>query len=365
MHHSLVSPNHALRFILARAVKMLSVVLLLPLSALGQAQFTYTNNYGIWDCTTNNGATAITGYSGSGGDVTIPDRIPASTNDLPVTDIENSAFDWCAGVTSVTICANVTSIGDSAFANCPAFLWDPLLQYGYTTTNGATTLMRYKGPGGAVSIPSAINGLPVTSLGNDVFYSCSSITSVTIPNSVTNIGNNAFDGCGSLTGIAIPDNVSSIGSAAFRGCTNLTSITFPTNVTSIGDLAFEGCSSLAGLYFTCNAPSVGDNVFFYDSPTVYYLPGTTGWGPWFGGVRTVLWTPEAQTGGAGFGVRSNQFGFDINWARGMSVAVDACTNLANSSWIPLATNILTDSAVHFGDPQWTNYPSRFYRLRWP
>ena len=49
-------------------------------------------------------------------------------------------------------------------------------------------------------------------------------------------------------------------------------------------------------------------------------------------------------------MRSNQFGFDINWARGMSVAVDACTNLANSSWIPLATNILTDSAVRFRRP---------------
>jgi regulation of enolase protein 1 (concanavalin A-like superfamily) len=68
---------------------------------------------------------------------------------------------------------------------------------------------------------------------------------------------------------------------------------------------------------------------------------------------------------ADFGLRTNQFGFIINAANGMTVAVDACTNLANPSWMPLATNTLTGSSLYFSDPQWTNYPSRFYRLRWP
>jgi len=60
-------------------------------------------------------------------------------------------------------------------------------QFTFTTNNGALTLTGYDGPGGAVSIPAAINGLPVTSIGNRAFSFCTRLTSVTIPNSVTNI----------------------------------------------------------------------------------------------------------------------------------------------------------------------------------
>jgi hypothetical protein len=64
-------------------------------------------------------------------------------------------------------------------------------------------------------------------------------------------------------------------------------------------------------------------------------------------------------------VRTNQFGFNINWANGMTVVVEASTNLANPAWSPLATNTLTSGSAHFSDPKWTNYPARFYRLRSP
>lgn len=66
-----------------------------------------------------------------------------------------------------------------------------------------------------------------------------------------------------------------------------------------------------------------------------------------------------------FGVRTNQFGFNIGWASGMDVAVDACTDLANPIWTPLQTNTLTADTLYFSDAEWTNYPARFYRLRWP
>jgi hypothetical protein len=99
----------------------------------------------------------------------------------------------------------------------------------------------------------------------------------------------------------------------------------------------------------------------------YYLPGTTGWDDvsTISYLPVVLWTPQVQTSDASFGVRANQFGFNITWSSGMTVAVDACTNLANPTWTPIITNTLTSSSIYFSDPQWTNYPSRFYRLRWP
>ena len=92
-----------------------------------------------------------------------------------------------------------------------------------------------------VDIPSTVTigskTYSVTSIGN-AFYDCSSLTSVTIPNSVTSIGQDAFSGCTSLTSITIPNSVTSIGHYAFSGCTSLTSITIPNSVTSIGAYAF-------------------------------------------------------------------------------------------------------------------------------
>jgi hypothetical protein len=72
-----------------------------------------------------------------------------------------------------------------------------------------------------------------------------------------------------------------------------------------------------------------------------------------------------QTRHASFGVRTNRFGFTLNGASNLVVVVEACTNLANPSWSRVETNTLTGGSSYFSDPQWTNYPGRFYRLRMP
>jgi hypothetical protein len=69
--------------------------------------------------------------------------------------------------------------------------------------------------------------------------------------------------------------------------------------------------------------------------------------------------------GPGFGVQTNQFGFNIFWATNIPVVVEACTNLASPVWQPVATNTLDGGSSYFSDPQWKNYPARFYRLRSP
>jgi hypothetical protein len=230
------------------------LLLLLTLPAVVQAQFQFV---------TNNGTIKITKYTG-GGAVTIPDTITG----LPVTSIGTSAFYNCANLTSVTIPNSVTSIGALAFSWCTSL------------TN--------------VTIPNS-----VTTIGRLAFEHCTSLTNVTIPNSVTTIGFEAFVFCTSLTNVTIPNSVTNIGDAAFYMCFSLTSVTIPNNVTNIGDWAFSGCTNLIGVYFLGNAPSLGGSYVFSgdNNTTVYYLPGTTGWGTTFAGRSTALWiqVPTIQT----------------------------------------------------------------------
>ena len=138
-----------------------------------------------------------------------------------------------------------------------------------------------------------------------------------------------------------------------------------SGVTNVQTFAFWSLPNLTGIYFRGNGPSAGSSpfAFFNNALTIYYLPSATGWGTTFGGRPTALWTPQAQTSDASFGIKTNQFGFNIAWAIGQVVVVEASENKLNPVWLPLATNTLVDGVFYFSDPQWTNSPARFYRLR--
>lgn len=102
----------------------------------------------------------------------------------------------------------------------------------------------YLGSETELIIPNEIDGYRVTRIGDSAFSVCSSLSSVTIPESVTSIGANAFSGCSNLSSITIPEGVTSIGGYAFSRCSSLSSITIPEGVTSIGGYAFDSCSGL-------------------------------------------------------------------------------------------------------------------------
>ena len=166
------------------------------------------------------------------------------TFDAEVTTIGDYAFAYCYNsFKSITIPDSVTTIGDCAFYNC----------------SGLTS----------VTIPGS-----VTTIGNEAFYYCKSLTSVTIGDSVTTIGDSAFRDCDSLTSVTIPDSVTTIGERAFSDCFGITSVSIPDSVTTIGAYAFSPCDSLTSVY--CKAitpPSLGSNVFYSNgSGRKIYVP---------------------------------------------------------------------------------------------
>jgi hypothetical protein len=183
-------------------------------------------------------------------------------------------------------------------------------QFEYTTNNGTITITRYTGPGGEpnpplklvdVTIPSTINGLPVTSIGETAFMRCYGVTTVKIPGTVTTIGKSAFNTCLCLTNVTMGGGVTTIGEYAFVGCDNLTSITMPASIRSIGYGALATISMVTGgkVYFLGDATRLqADKIFWFmgrppvnNKAIAYYLPWADGWGPTFDGIPTEPWNP--------------------------------------------------------------------------
>jgi hypothetical protein len=167
--------------------------------------------------------------------------------------------------------------------------------YAYSTNaDGSISIDAYTGPPWAVAVPTSINGLTVTGIGNGLQPVFSTnLTFVTIPGSVTSLAKNAFFFCTNLANVTIPDSVTNIGIEAFCECRSLTNAAIGNGVTRIGNSAFRNCHRLEGVYFKGNAPSLGlIPAFYHDlNAVVYYLPDTKGWGPTFAGCPTEMWKP--------------------------------------------------------------------------
>jgi len=201
--------------------------------------------------------------------------------------IGDRAFTGCINLTSVTIPKNVKSISPSAFAGCKNInlkvSTDNLM---FTEKDGIlynadfTKIVYIPESVTVICVPNTItdfsfegntnikcvsfeSGCNITEFGSYQFRGCTSLASITIPDSITSIGYGVFDGCSSLTNVVLPENLETIGERAFAGCTNLSNINIPDGVVSIGDWAFAECSNIISIIMTDSVVSIGRYAFEY------------------------------------------------------------------------------------------------------
>lgn len=222
-----------------------------------------------------------------------------------VIEIQDNAFRGCTSLKTVRIPASVTSLGNCAFYNCPSlyaiyfkgkapqvgkYVIEPVPYldiYHYEGTEGWTnpwhdlsmssykesgeyyyevnddntvTIIKYIGKGIDIVIPSEIDGMKVTTLGN----------------SSQSAG--AFQDCTTLTSVVISEGITAILDNSFKGCTSLNSVTIPASVTIIWHAAFDDSPNLQSIYFEGGPPQTGNYLFDYRSPlTIYYHEDADGW----------------------------------------------------------------------------------------
>ncbi|MBE6332358.1 MAG: leucine-rich repeat domain-containing protein [Bacteroidales bacterium] len=250
--------------------------------------FTYTTT-----SATTASVTAESVTAGGTGEVTIPATVTYNGTTYTVTGI----YDWAfhnKGVTSISIPDACTNIGVGAFdgttwynnqADGMVYIGKVAYKYKGTMANdttiaikaGTLALANYVFEGcttlESVSIPNS-----VTRIGEFAFRGCTALTSITIPSSVTTIGNSAFSGCTGLTNVVIPSSISTINSNVFFRCTGLTGVSIPGSVKTICSYAFKDCTSLNPL----NVPSTVTTISveaFSNVPNVKYSGSATG-SPW-------------------------------------------------------------------------------------
>lgn len=206
-----------------------------------------------------------------GGSAFASTSVTSATIPAGITAIGEKTFYNCSSLESLTLGRGVASIGEDAFAGCTAlnalYVGSVEQWLAFDFDSCLDSPLYYAGNlyiGGELAEEIVIPA-SVTEIGDNAFYRCTSVKSIVLHDNIGKIGDYAFAGCISLKNIgktnALPSSLTSIGTAAFSNCASLPSIVIPESVTELGSYAFNLCTSLATLEFNASVTELGEAAF--------------------------------------------------------------------------------------------------------
>ena len=201
---------------------------------------------------------AVSGYTGTPTEITIPEEYDDATNGLyPVKVINDEAFKGCASLTSIVFPNNLVGIGASSFENCTS-LASIIIPVNVTSCGSKA----FAGCDALGSVTYAVN-INLSSTGEYAFQDCTSLVSIEIPDSMTEIDRYTFSGCSKLETVTFgaSSQLTKLGGWAFFGCSSLTSCVLPSGVTSIFRSCFANCSSLTNMTIPDGVETINASIF--------------------------------------------------------------------------------------------------------
>ena len=198
----------------------------------------------------------------------------------------------CMMITMLPLSAVTAFAADTSAPTVYHEASDGTYKYYYTiNADGKTaTITNFRGPVDSkntgpynITIPTDLNYIPVTGIGNYAFYGRSALANVTIPQGITSIGDSAFldcdtlisatieegvptgtnmfNGCDNLATVKLPESLTTIATGSFASCPALNHVTIPDNVTTIGTSAFSLCNGLSDITLGRGLTTIGDFAF--------------------------------------------------------------------------------------------------------
>lgn len=134
-------------------------------------------------------------------------------------------------------------------------------EFSYVVADGKATITGYFGANSDISIPTQIDGYPITGIAEEAFKTNLAVKTAILPDGITSIGENAFLGCTNLVNASLPNSLTNIGGGIFAYCSRLKTVNIPTNITNLPQYVFYHCHSLTNIELPNNLKRIGNYNF--------------------------------------------------------------------------------------------------------